>query len=375
MSRARRGGSAIILIALLAGCDAKDEGSAGGPVELSAFCAAYEARYCEASTLCCAGDAVLYESVDDCMAASPCPIDADDPRFGTGEWVYDATAAGAFLAAMPTAADRCEAHQHRLDFLQGPPPAAKAIGEACDVEADTCRDGYCAEGTCRALAVVGAACADDEACVSELCQHPSDDEGTSCADGRCTCASAISGLYCADALDPPANGNPDWSDINEFKVCAGTGNSAGTDDDIDLTYYWQGRYWTCTFDGLDSGECATCAIFKDPDGTAGHPQDDYGRYDFSSGDFASKAWIEVGMDGTNGFKFGRVEVTDRDDKTRSANQFTNDDPNKLRCNGCGVTNDACDKCWLDSNGYGKCVRALINIQGSGSVRIRCLEGD
>ncbi|MEN9796759.1 MAG: hypothetical protein RL653_455 [Pseudomonadota bacterium] len=177
-------------------------GGTGGGVTLATYCGQQAEALCAAYVRC---QFVSASAESDCRAsaAEGCAGLAAD--VGLGRRTFDAAAAAACLAALPT--DGCDAIGSECSdtaIFKGAVPAAGACLDSSDCAAGSCRDvteTTC--GTCVPFGALGADCRSDGGvtCGAGLWCEPSTDGGRACADKRedgepCTTRRACASGWC-----------------------------------------------------------------------------------------------------------------------------------------------------------------------------------
>lgn len=376
------------LLALALGCSSSDQGDAStpqgvaaAPVAAADFCARYSELHCTANVACCSSDTERYASVEECLAASPCPTALatmlSSPRLARGELVYDASAAGEWLHAYRTTSESC------ATSVEGRPMVASLStvlqgtlveGASCASSAEdpggelacapglACRPGadgapVCvpsAEDAAPTLAADGAACEDASGCASGRC-----DESTAtcqprvavgaacvydedCASLRCTsgaCARPGDALYCGVKPAPvaPSNGAP-----TKLSVKSRDASGAGTSSSVYLEYRSaSGLRYGCTIPAgslSKNGSTASCTPSY-----LGKKEEEYVYHFF----------INLVSNTDDGFRVDRVCAD-------SNCQDTFFDVSEIDSEGCTI-DYSCNSFWLDSDDHGKCSKADVTV--------------
>lgn len=401
MSRLRISACAALLLTFtLTGCNddaAQEEQPAvsaiEGPVQLADFCGHFNALYCTASADCCSPLAQVHESAEACIAANPCPDVLGDALVQNGVIAYDPALAGDFLRALERDGAVCEADAAeigKLSFLSGTlgegsdcspymddaetanplrrktcapgfacviedvegvaqgscqavdaPPAAKAVGDACDAEIDTCSGGFCDvnAGACAAKLVGGTPCVEDASCLSGRCLDPADPEADACEGEGCTCAASADAVFCpAPAPEPPAN--PNYENITRLCIKAGGCGTCGSSKTTRLKWRVGHKLWECDIDSINKKQEKCCTPV---------------RQDNPSSGFAGSGMSQFRINGTdNGLKVTKLSYR-LGGTTYTASSFTDADVGLgTNFEGCNIFFNNCGSFWVDEDGHGRC---------------------
>ena len=251
-------------VLMLYGCGEDKTKNTGDDVPISEFCSLFDQDYCKAHVNCCSNETKDYNTVDECIAASPCSnflgqILASS-AVANGTIIYDPAAAGDYLRAKAKASSLCGADPNdprKMPFLIG----TLGPGEDCGGE-DVARFKVCAPRL---------ACFDNDdgrSICSVIRSKPRGAHGDSCTDdedfcwGTCVNGSCIAepdDIYCADPHIPPHPSNAGAPYYLSLKT--GNKDNSGTSNTSVEIYYRVGNgneYWCDVAPSTNSTEY-TCS--------------------------------------------------------------------------------------------------------------------